>query len=76
MAAPDKGMKFYKAVAGCFERLARQKGWTNTDGSIYLVSLTNLQHYIALQEKRVKPQSLKSYLSALREKHEQLGFLE
>ena len=76
VAAPDKGMKSYKAVAGCFERLARQKGWTNTDGSIYPVSLANLQHYIALQEKRVKPQSLKSYLSALREKHEQLGFLD
>jgi hypothetical protein len=76
VAAPDRPQKSYVAVASRFERLAKQNSWTNDDGSIYPVSLANLQRYVAFHKGSVKPQSLKSYLSALKEKHEQLGFLE
>ena len=76
VTAPDKRSRNYLAIANHFERMAVQEAWTNPDGSIYPIALVNLQSYIAFQEARVKPQTLNSYLSALREKHEQLGFLE
>lgn len=74
--APDTPSQSYLAAARRYEALACRFGWTNTDGSLYPVSLGSLQRYVAYHENRVKPQSLLSYLSALKEKHEQLGFLE
>src|SRR2546423_15276210 len=69
-------MRSYSAVANHFERLAKQEGWQNCNGSIYPVALENLQRYIAFQEGKIKPQPLSTYLSALKEKHEQLEFLK
>jgi integrase len=74
--APDTPSKAYGATVARFERLAQQFGWLNKDGSLYPVSRNVLHKYIAFHEKQVKPQSIMSYLSALKEKHEQLGFLE
>jgi len=59
-----------------FEQLMQLEGWLNRDRLIYLVGLENLQKYMAYYERKVKPQLLTSYLAALRDKHEQLGFLE
>lgn len=64
----------YAAITRQFERLAQGNDWVNADGSIYPVALVNLQKYIAFNEGRIKPQSILSYLSAIRDKHEQLGF--
>jgi hypothetical protein len=63
----------YGNIIKQFEDLAALFGWGNDDGSIYPVSLETLKKYIGLQQARVEPQSLISYLSAMREKHVSLG---
>src|SRR5947209_16906204 len=70
---PDTPSRSYQAMVKRFEKLAEEFGWQNKNGSIYPVAEKNLAKYIAFHEKRVKPQSITSYLSALREKYEQMG---
>jgi len=74
--APDLPSRSYQTISANFEKMAKKYSWTNKDGSVYPVSLGNLQRYIAYSETRVKPQSILSYLAAIKDKHEQLGFLE
>jgi len=76
LTAPDIPSRSYGAAARQFERLAKNFGWVDAKGAVYPVRLSTLQLYIAYQEARIKPQSLLSYLAALRDKHEQLGFLD
>ena len=59
----------YRHITTQFEAYARQFNWLNADGSIYPVSLDTLKKYIALQQSRIEPQSITSYLAALKEKH-------
>jgi len=73
---PDRASKSYASITRHFEFLAGHNGWLNMDGSVYPVSVDNLRRFIAFNEKRIAPQSQVSYLAALHDKHEQLGFLE
>src|SRR5947209_12865249 len=63
----------YGNVIKQFEGWASLFGWQNKDGSIYPVSLANLKNYIGLQQARIEPQSVMSYLAAIKEKHVSLG---
>src|SRR5438128_68066 len=74
--APNLPSRSYQMISANFEKMAKKYSWINKDGSVYLVSLENLQRYIAYSEAQVKLQSILSYLTAIKDKHEQLGFLE
>ena|SRR6266487_3977377 len=63
----------YKHITTQFETLAEQFNWRNGDGSLYPVSLETLKKYVAIQQTRIGPQSIISYLSMLKEKQMSLG---
>src|SRR6185369_4347917 len=64
--APDIPSRSYGAIMKHFEKLAAEQSWLNENGAVYPVSLSNLQRYIAYYESRVKPQSILSYLAAIK----------
>ncbi|CAG8496832.1 36486_t:CDS:1, partial [Racocetra persica] len=61
--------KTYRAIIKRYEALAKENEWTNEDKSVWPISRENLTRFITHLHLKVAPQTITSYLSALKHHH-------
>ncbi|RHZ49562.1 hypothetical protein Glove_519g12 [Diversispora epigaea] len=67
-----KKKEYGETVSRSYILLAEQKGWKNSDNSLFPISSTNLCNYIRVKMATNNPKSIEWYINGLKRYHEKL----